>query len=63
MCEAPLKRDKQIKLMTEAAKRREDRIARWSSNGQLKAVLREPAPAHNVTATYTRSDVQLRRQA
>jgi hypothetical protein len=63
MSEAPLKREKQIKLMTEAAKRRQERIARWSSDGQLKAVLREPAPSRNVTATYTRSDSQLRRHA
>ena len=31
---APLTRDEQIKLMTEAEKRRKDRIARWNSDSQ-----------------------------
>lgn len=58
MSKAPLTRDLQTQFVTEAAKRREERISRWSKNEQLRTALREPAQAHNVTETYARSDLQ-----
>jgi hypothetical protein len=57
MPEAPMNRDQQIRFMKEAAKRREERVARWSKDEMIKQVLREPAERPNGTEAYVRSDM------
>ena len=42
MTEVVMSRDQQIKFMSEASERREQRHKRWSEDEEFKSVLRKP---------------------
>lgn len=53
---APLNRDQQIELMTNAKERHEARMQRWLSDAQLREAFSQPAPGQVGASPYTRKD-------